>query len=178
MYIKNRLPHSALPNNITSFEALMGEKPEVVHMKPVGATYYIHILKEQRASGTKLEPCAERAIFLECSTSHKIYLIQLQSPRHILEVPAAECKFVPFHAPLQEEEPLFIEASSEPLIEPSNEPLIEPSVSMSNAALVAAAILDADDLTNTYNEPMASPESQLWLAAIKDELSSMEQRDV
>ena len=101
-------------------------------------------------------------------------------------MPPAECKFVPFHAPLQQEEPLFIEASNEPLIErsnepliePSNEPLIEPSVSMSKAALVAAAILNADDLTNTYNEPMASPESQLWLAAIKDELSSMEQRDI
>ena len=49
---------------------------------------------------------------------------------------------------------------------------------MSNAALVAAAILDPDDVTNTYNEPIASPESQLWLAAIKDELSSMEQWDV
>ena len=49
---------------------------------------------------------------------------------------------------------------------------------MSNSALVAATMLDADDLANTYNEAMASPESQLWLAAIKDELSSMEQQDV
>ena len=178
VYIKNRLPHSALPNNITPFEALMGEKPEVAHMKPFGATCYIHIPKEKRASGTKLEPRAEKAIFLGYSTSHKIYRIQLQSTRHILEVPAAECKFVPFHAPLQEEESLFIEASNEPLIEPSNEPLIEPSISMSNAALVAAAMLDADDLPNTYDEAMTSPESQLWLAAIKDELSSMEQQDV
>ena len=131
-------------------------------MKPFGATCYIHIPKEKRASGTKLEPHAEKAIFRGYSTSHKIYRIQLQFTRHILEVPAAEYKFVPFHAPLQEEEPLFI----------------EPSISMSNAALVAAAMLDADDLPNTYDEAMTSPESQLWLAAIKDELSSMEQQDV
>ena len=48
---------------------------------------------------------------------------------------------------------------------------------MSNAAIVFGAMLDADDLPNTYDEAMASLESQLWLAAIKDELSSMEQQD-
>ena len=96
-------------------------------MKPFGATCYIYIHKEKRARRTKLEPCADKVILLGYSTSYRIYGIQLQSTRHILEVLAAECKFVPFHAPLQEEEPLFIDSSNQPLTEPSTEPLVEPS---------------------------------------------------
>ena len=47
VYIKNRLPHSALPTNITPFEALFGRKPEIGHMRPFGALCYMHIPVEK-----------------------------------------------------------------------------------------------------------------------------------
>ena len=72
MYIKNRLPHSTL-SGMTPFEAMFGRKPQLVHMRPFGATCYIHISEEKRPAGSKLDPRAERAMFLGYTDTHKIY---------------------------------------------------------------------------------------------------------
>ena len=52
VYIKNRLPHSALPGKITPFEVLYGRKPEIGHMRPFGSMCYVHIPVEKRPSGS------------------------------------------------------------------------------------------------------------------------------
>ena len=36
VYLKNRLPHAALPTNITPYEALFKHKPSISHLQPFG----------------------------------------------------------------------------------------------------------------------------------------------
>ena len=75
VYIKNRLPHSTLPNNQTPYEALKGEKPSIKHLQPFGRKCYVHIPKEARPSGSKLQPRAIEGKFLGYEKSDKIYRI-------------------------------------------------------------------------------------------------------
>ena len=64
VYIKNRLPHSALPTQQTPYEALKGEKPSIKHLQPFGRKCYVHIPEEARPSGSKLLPRAIEGRFL------------------------------------------------------------------------------------------------------------------
>ena len=73
VYIKNRLPHSALPQ--TPYEALKGEKPSIKHLQPFGRKCYMHIPEEARPSGSKLLPQAIEGKFLGYEKSNKIYRI-------------------------------------------------------------------------------------------------------
>ena len=75
VYIKNRLPHSALPKKITPFQAMFNWKSAISHMRPFGAKCYVHILEEKRPSGSKMDPRAETAIFIGYTGSHKIYRV-------------------------------------------------------------------------------------------------------
>jgi len=40
VYLKNRLPHNGLPNNMTPFEAWTGTKPDLSHLKVFGSLVY------------------------------------------------------------------------------------------------------------------------------------------
>ena len=64
VYIKNRLPHSALPKQQTPYEVLKGEKPSKKHLQPFGQKCYVHIPEEARPSGSKLLPRAIEGRFL------------------------------------------------------------------------------------------------------------------
>ena len=54
-------------------EALFNTKPEIAQMKPFGAVCFVHIPKERRPAGSKMDPRAEKALFLRYTESHKIY---------------------------------------------------------------------------------------------------------
>lgn len=60
-YVKNIKPHRGLTNGITPHEALTGNKPSVGYLKPYFSDCYLHIPKEARQPGTKLQDRAERA---------------------------------------------------------------------------------------------------------------------
>ena len=61
VYIKIRLPHSALPApEKTPFEAIFGRKPEIAHIRPLGARCFVHIPEEKRPGGSKVDPRAEK----------------------------------------------------------------------------------------------------------------------
>ena len=96
VYINNRLLHSALPHNVTPYEVFYEPKPDIGQMHPFGATCYIHIHVKGRPSGSKLDPRAEKAIFLGCTDTVTLYRVQLSSG-HIRDVPASECNFVPYN---------------------------------------------------------------------------------
>ena len=71
VYTKNRLPHSALPQQ-TPYEALNGEKPFIKHLQPCGRKCYMHIPEEARPSGNKLLPRAIEGRLLGYEKSDKI----------------------------------------------------------------------------------------------------------
>lgn len=85
VYLKNRLPHSALKDkNLTPFEALKGNKPSINHLIPFGRTSYVHIPVESRPPGTKLAPRADEGIFVGYTDSDKIVRIWVPSKNKVV----------------------------------------------------------------------------------------------
>ena len=196
MYIKNRLPHSALPgpeNNITSYEILYEIKPKIAHMHPFGALCFVHIPIEKHPAGSKLDPGADTAIFLGYTDSVFIYRVQLMASEHIYTVPAKECKFPPFIVSSQPPQPSLQSQTSQSFrmqrtlssprqsLPPSPQVQSLPPQQQTEAADIAmACIVEAVALfePRIYEEAVNSINSHLWKEAIHDELRSMEQHHV
>ena len=92
VYLRNRLPHSQLPQKKTPFEMLYNEQLSIKHLKPFGSHCYIHIAEECRPAGSKLQPRAESAVFVGYTESPLIYKVQLAN-QHMFTVRAVNCIF-------------------------------------------------------------------------------------
>jgi hypothetical protein len=77
VYLQNRIPHRAV-GSMTPEEAFSGKKPEVGHFRIFGCITYSYVPSEKR---TKLEPMAERGIFVGYSETSKAFCIYLPSLR-------------------------------------------------------------------------------------------------
>jgi hypothetical protein len=77
VYLQNRSPHKAV-GSMTPEEAFSGKKPEVGHFRIFGCITYSYVPSEKR---TKLEPMAERGIFVGYSETSKAFRIYLPSLR-------------------------------------------------------------------------------------------------
>ncbi|KAH0607849.1 uncharacterized protein H6S33_002883 [Morchella sextelata] len=71
VYIKNRLPHKALPN-MTPYEALTSKKPFIGHLRSFGESIFIHIPVEVRSTGIELDARAIMGQFCGYENSDKI----------------------------------------------------------------------------------------------------------
>jgi hypothetical protein len=80
VYLQNRNPHRAV-GSMTPKEAFSGKKPEVGHFRIFGCITYSYVPSEKR---TKLEPMAERGIFVGYSETSKAFRIYLPSLRKIV----------------------------------------------------------------------------------------------
>ena len=69
IYVQNKSPHQIL-KNITSEEALTGEKPDIGHFRIFGCQVYFHVPKEKRS---KLDPSGRKGTFVGYSESSKAY---------------------------------------------------------------------------------------------------------
>jgi hypothetical protein len=67
VYLQNRSPHRAV-GSMTPEEAFSGKKPEVGHFQIFGCITYSYVPSEKR---TKLEPMAERGIFVGYNETSK-----------------------------------------------------------------------------------------------------------
>ena len=76
VYLKNRLPPSAVKDQ-TPYEVLHGKKPTISHLQPFGTEYFVHIPKEARPSGSKLQPRAEKGWFVGYTESTKIFMVYI-----------------------------------------------------------------------------------------------------
>ncbi|KAI0996392.1 hypothetical protein K3495_g11788 [Podosphaera aphanis] len=92
-YLKNCLPHSRLPNNITPHESLLYEKPSIDHLQPFGKTCYVHIHKDSRKPGSKLLPRAIEGKFVGYTNSTKTFRIYIPSQNKVIESPTV--RFAP-----------------------------------------------------------------------------------
>eukprot|EP00253_Pinus_taeda_P009687 PITA_09687 len=71
VYLQNNSPHRAM-GHMTLEEAFFGKKPGIGHLRIVGCITYSYIPKEKR---TKLEPTAEKGIFVGYSETSKVFRI-------------------------------------------------------------------------------------------------------
>jgi len=104
---------------------LFKKQPSISHLEPFGSYYYIHILEEKRSSSSKLQPRAEREIFIGYSESPNIYKVQLLN-KQIFMVHAKNCTFV---------QPLI-----QPLVQSPIQPLVQPFVQLLVQSLVQPLI--------------------------------------
>jgi hypothetical protein len=77
VYLENRSPHRAV-GSITLEEVFFGKKPKVGHFQIFGCITYSYVPSKKR---TKLEPMAERGIFVGYSETSKALRIYLPSLR-------------------------------------------------------------------------------------------------
>ena len=71
VYIRNRLPHSRLPDQTTPYEALHGKKPSIKHLQPFGRRCFMHIPEETRPPGSKLLARSMEGRFVGYTKSNK-----------------------------------------------------------------------------------------------------------
>ena len=65
----------------TPKDCFSGKKPEVSHFQIFGSLTYSHVLSEKR---TKLEPTAEKGIFVGYDETSKAFRIYLPSQRKVV----------------------------------------------------------------------------------------------
>jgi hypothetical protein len=46
LYIKNRLPHTSIPQHTTPFELWHNRKPDLSHLRVFGCSAHVHVLEE------------------------------------------------------------------------------------------------------------------------------------
>ena len=69
VYLRNRSPTKAV-ESMTPFEAWVGEKPNVGHLRTFGCVAYAHVAKDERK---KLDSKARKCIFLGYGAETKGY---------------------------------------------------------------------------------------------------------
>jgi hypothetical protein len=80
VYLQNKSPHKVV-GSMTPEKDFSGKKPEVGHFQIFGCITYSYVPSEKR---TKLEPVAERGIFVGYSETSKAFRIYLPSLRKIV----------------------------------------------------------------------------------------------
>ena len=75
VYLQNRSPHKAVGSR-TLEEVFTGVRPDVGHFKMFGCLTFSHVPSEKR---TKLEPTAEKGIFVGYNETSKAYRIYIPS---------------------------------------------------------------------------------------------------
>ena len=80
VYLQNRSPHHALGNK-TLAKVFTSKKPKVSRFWIFGCLTISHVPSEKR---TKLEPTAERGIFVGYDETSKAFHIYLPAPRKVV----------------------------------------------------------------------------------------------
>jgi hypothetical protein len=80
VYLQNKSPHRVV-GSMTPEEAFSGKNPEVGHFWIFGCITYSYVPSENR---TKMEPMAERGIFVGYNETSKDFCIYLPSLRKIV----------------------------------------------------------------------------------------------
>jgi len=127
VHIRNRLPYSQLKQRASSgdntstqektktpFEMLFKKQPSISHLEPFGSHCYIYIPEEKRSPGSKLQPRAERAIFVGYSENLNIYKVQLVN-KQMFTVQAKNCTFIQS----------LVQPLVQPLVQSIDHPLVQ-----------------------------------------------------
>jgi len=77
-YVKNRLPHSALVDK-TPYEVLFQKKPMISHLRPFYTQCNVHIPKEKRAAGSKLDARALEGHLVGYTETTRMFRVYIPS---------------------------------------------------------------------------------------------------
>ena len=80
LYLRNRVPHSALSNG-TSYKTLYGKEASLDHLRAIGAKPFVHVETHTR----KLEPSAGEGRLVEYSMDSKSFRVYNPEKRNVRE---------------------------------------------------------------------------------------------
>src|SRR5258706_12481356 len=85
VYLKNRLPHSAiLVKGMTPYQVLYNKKLQISHLQPFGNKCYMHIPEEYYLPRSKLLPHTEIGIFFGYTDTPSIYKIHFPARKYTM----------------------------------------------------------------------------------------------
>lgn len=192
VYLKNRSPSRAISEK-TPFEALFGKKQSVKHLQIFGSTCYAHIPTEDRK---KLDNKSKKCIFLGYGTTVKGYRLYDELTSRVLhsrnvifkeETSRTRAESVPtsHETMLRSTSPVEI---SLPDLSSSEEENTEQNMPARRSTRQKKAkdyygewtnsACDDNSLPKATKEVLDSPEKELWMKAMRDEMTSIEKNDV
>ena len=176
---------------MTPFEAWVGEKPNVGHLRTFGCVAYAHVAKDERK---KLDSKARRCIFLGYGTETKGYRLYDQKREKVFfsrDVVFNEKKRRIEKEKNMEEENRYeqIECVDEDTGEPPQSTINEqPEPVLRRSArerqppdFYSARVNIASEVLNeptSMTEALASPERAKWMDAMDNEMNSLHMNDV
>ena len=92
LYLKNRQPHKSITDQ-TVYEVSHCNKPSITHLKPFGCECYVHISKQQRLMGSRLQPKTHRGIF--AGYAHNKYNYRIHLPESKQQIISNDIFFLP-----------------------------------------------------------------------------------
>ena len=191
VYLRNRSPTKAI-EAMTPFEAWVGEKPNVGHLRTFGCVAYARVAKDERK---KLDSKARKCIFLGYGTETKGY--RLYDPKREKVFFSRDVVFnekkrgIEKEKHMEENRCVQIECLSnvdedtettQPTIEEQPEPVLRRSARERQPPdFYGARVNIASEVLNeptSMTEALASPERAKWMDAMDKEMDSLHINDV
>ena len=191
VYLRNRSPTKAV-EAMTPFEAWVGEKPNVGHLRTFGCVAYAHVAKDERK---KLDSKAKKCIFLGYGTETKGY--RLYDPKREKVFFSRDVVFnekkrgIEKEKNMEENRCVQMECLSnvdedtettQPTIEEQPEPVLRRSARERQPPdFYGARVNIASEVLNeptSMTEALASPERAKWMDAMDKEMDSLHMNDV
>ena len=191
VYLRNRSPTKAV-EAMTPFEAWVGEKPNVGHLRTFGCVAYAHVAKDERK---KLDSKARKCIFLGYGTETKGY--RLYDPKREKVFFSRDVVFnekkrgIEKEKNMEENRCVQIECLSnvdkdtettQPTIEEQPEPVLRRSARERQPPdFYGARVNIASEVLSeptSMTEALASPERAKWMDAMDKEMDSLHMNDV
>ncbi|KAG8497203.1 hypothetical protein CXB51_008568 [Gossypium anomalum] len=164
IFTLNRVPSKSVQK--TPYEMWTGKSPSMSFMKIWGYEAYV-----KRQTSTKLEPKSERCIFVGKGSGRKIELEEIRESQDATE-PEIKQQQIPQEI---EEEVTVVET------QPPRRSLRERHAPERYGFLITThgdiLLIDQDE-PRTYQEAVASPDSEKWLEAMRSEMDSMYENQV
>ena len=193
VYLRNRSPTTAVPD-MTPYEALYGEKPDVAHLRQFGSTCYAHVPKDERR---KLDSKARKCILLGYGDAMKGYRLYDESRLKVIhsrdvrfdEADGTDVIIEPVRESTEElsddEDSATSEEDSEnehvaddhvpdePMLRQSQRQRREPD------RYGEWVMIASDDTSpNSYADAMKGDKKNLWKDAMKKEMESLHSNEV
>ena len=196
VYLRNRSPTKAV-EGMTPFEAWVGEKPNVGHLRTFGCVAYAHVAKDERK---KLDAKARKCVFLGYGTETRGY--RLYDPKRAKvffsrDVVFIEKKHGIEKEPNRDEENRYVQIEClgndeqvdedtgeppQPTIEEQPEPVVRRSArERQHPDYYGVRVNVASEVLNeptSMTEALASPERAKWMDAMDKEMDSLHMNDV
>ena len=197
VYLRNRSPTKSV-EGMTPFEAWMGEKPNVEHLRTFGCVVYAHVAKDERK---KLDVKTRKCIFLGYGTETKGY--RLYDPKRARVFYSRDVVFNERKRGIEKETSSLQEENHYVTIEclsneePVDEDTGEPSQSINEEPaepvlrrsarerqptdFYGARVNIASEVVNepaSMTEALASPDKEKWIDAMEMEMESLHKNEV